>query len=395
MKSLVLFWITLIIPLTLLKCTTEKKEKDNTASANPFSGLEHLFTPPKNYVVYKTSKPIVVDGDMDDEEWFKAEWTDEFVDIEGSLRPDPYLPTRVKMLWDNEYFYFAAQLKDPHVWATLKNHDDAIFIDNDFEIFIDANNDGNLPNLKYPDHDTHRYYEFEINALNTTWDLFLDKAYRNGGLAMTNWEIKGLKTRVKVLGTINNPDDSDEGWTVEVAIPFSAIRFASSNNNVPMDGIQYRVNFSRVQYNTKIINRQYVKEKDSAHQDLPCYNWVWSPQGVINMHYPERWGYAQFSTEAVGTKKVPFVFYYSEKQKNYLWMVYYRQKEWMKKNSRYAVSLSELGLMDKEIIIEDKKNIHTLEATPHQFIATIKAEGDQTVWSINQDGLVHQSSQEL
>lgn len=395
MKSLVAYLIVLIIPLTFLKCTKSKKEQGSNAASNPFSGLEHLFTPSKNYTVYETSRPIVVDGDINDKDWLKAEWTDEFVDIEGSLRPDPYLPTRVKMLWDHEYFYFAAQLKDPHVWATLKNHDDVIFLDNDFEIFIDVNNDGNRLNLKYPDNDTHRYYEFEINALNTTWDLFLDRAYRNGGLAMTNWDIKRMKTGVKVLGTINNPDDSDEGWTVEVAIPFLAIHFASSKDNVPTDSVQYRVAFSRVQYDTKIVNRRYVKEKDSTGKDLPCYNWVWTPQGIINMHYPERWGYAQFSTETVGTKKVPFVFYYSEKQKNYLWLVYYRQHEWMLKNLRYAVSLNELGLIKKEIIIDDKKNILTLEATPHQFVATIKAEGDQTMWSINQDGLAQQSNQGL
>ena len=28
---------------------------------------------------------------------------------------------------------------------------------------------------------------------------------------------------------------------------------------------------------------------------VPEFNWVWSPQGVINMHVPERWGYVFFS----------------------------------------------------------------------------------------------------
>jgi Carbohydrate family 9 binding domain-like len=393
-QSFILVLMALIM-LQSLSCHTEKTNKDIQTTAKPFSGLEHLFAQPKNYIAYKTSRPIVVDGDINDDDWIKAEWTNEFVDIEGSLKPNPHFSTRAKMLWDSAYFYFAAELKDPHVWATLENHDDVIYLDNDFEIFIDVNNDGNRPNLKYPDHDTYRYYEFEMNALNTTWDLFLDRAYRNGGLPMTSWDIKELKTGVKVHGTINNPDDMDEGWTLEVAIPFSAIRFATGRDNVPTDGVQYRINFSRVQYDTKIVDRHYVKAKDSTGKDLPCHNWVWSPQGVINMHYPERWGYAQFSEETVGTRKVPFVFYYSEKQKNFLWLVYYKQKEWRQKKSRYAVNWSELGLLGKDLIIEDKKNIFVLEATPNQFIATIKAEGDQTVWSINQDGLIQQSNQEL
>ena len=357
---------------------------------DPFSGLEHLFTTPKNYVVYKTSKPIVIDGDINDEDWSKAQWTDEFVDIEGSLKPDPYLPTRVKMLWDDEYFYFAADLKDPHVWATLINHDEVIFIDNDFEIFIDPHNDRNRADLEYPDHDTHRYYEFEMNAFNTTWDLFLDKPYRNGGMPLNGWEIKGLKTGVKVLGTINNPGDTDTGWTVEVAIPFSSITYGSGQHSLPADGIQYKVNFSRVQYDTDIVEGKYVKQKDANGKDLPCYNWVWSPQGVINMHYPERWGLTQFSDELVGTKEVPFIVHYSEKVKNYLWLVYYRQKEWVRDNSGFTSNLQDLGINDT-VIIEETKNTLTLEAFKHYFIATISSEGDDTVWSINQEGLVWQS----
>ena len=62
-------------------------------------------------------------------------------------------------------------MEEPHVWGTLTKHDSVIFHDNDFEVFIDPNGD------------TLEYYEFEINALNTGWDLFLDKPYRQGGRA--------------------------------------------------------------------------------------------------------------------------------------------------------------------------------------------------------------------
>ena len=35
----------------------------------------------------------------------------------------------------------------------------------------------------------------------------------------------------------------------------------------------------------------YVKDPSFPHED----NWVWSPQGEIAMHLPERWGFLQFS----------------------------------------------------------------------------------------------------
>ena len=95
------------------------------------------------------------------------------------------------MLWDDDYFYFAADMEEPHVWGTLSKRDSVIFHDNDFEIFID------------PDDDEERYVEFEINALNTAWDLYLPKQYNRGGSADCSFEFKGIKHAVQVDGTLN------------------------------------------------------------------------------------------------------------------------------------------------------------------------------------------------
>src|SRR6266851_4866612 len=120
---------------------------------------ESLYVPPKCYVCYQASGPITIDGRLDEVAWQQVPWTDLFVDIEGDAKPRPRLGTRVKMLWDDQFFYVGAELEEPHVWGTLTQHDSVIFQDNDFEVFIDPNGDN------------HEYYEFEINALNTGWDL--------------------------------------------------------------------------------------------------------------------------------------------------------------------------------------------------------------------------------
>ena len=166
---------------------------------------------PKGYVAYRAAGPITIDGKIDEKDWQAAPWTDAFVDIEGSLKPLPRYQTRAKMLWDDQYFYVAAQLQEPHVWGTLTKHDAVIFQDNDFEIFID------------PDGDNHEYYEIEINALNTEWDLFLAKPYRDGGPAVDAWEIPGLKTAVHVQGTLNDARDKDQFWSVEFAFPWKVL----------------------------------------------------------------------------------------------------------------------------------------------------------------------------
>ena len=116
---------------------------------------------PKGYLAHYTETPITIDGKISDCAWDLASWTDDFEDIEGDKKPRPLYQTRAKMLWDDNYLYIAAELIEPHIWGTLTEHDSVIFYDNDFEVFIE------------PDGDTHEYLEFEMNALNTGWDLKL------------------------------------------------------------------------------------------------------------------------------------------------------------------------------------------------------------------------------
>ncbi len=335
---------------------------------SPFAGMEALFTPPKQYSVNYTSQLPNIDGDLSDAVWQKAAWTDVFTDIEGSKQPAPAYATRVKMLWSDSALYVAAELIEPHVWSKLLQFDTIIFQDNDFEIFID------------PDNDTHTYFEIEVNARNTIFDLLLPKPYRNNGDALVSWNVDKLKSAVKIQGTLNNPSDTDKGWTVEMAIPYWALS-TGIRPKMPKEGDFWRINFSRVEWDTFVENGQYIKKKDAKGRVLPEHNWVWSPQGLINMHYPERWGYLHFTKN-----NSPFSLPYAEKQKNYLWLVYYKQKQYHEKNGRYAPTLQALGIKENPLV-DNQKNQLTLEATPHQFMAIIQG-NDRVQWSINQDGLV-------
>jgi hypothetical protein len=243
---------------------------------------------PSGYVCYFSDVPLTINGDLNKTAWQAAPWTEYFVDIEGDKKPLPRFRTRAKMLWDADYFYIAAEMEEPHVWGTLTEHDSVIFYDNDFEVFID------------PDGDNHDYGELEINALNTTWDLRLPKPYRNGGPAIDAWEIEGMKTAVFVQGTLNNPSDTDTGWCVEMALPWESLA-SLQGGACPADGQQWRVNFSRVEWDIEIVDGAYRKIPNR-----PEHNWVWSPQWVIDMHRPEFWGYVQFSQIPVGAETVPF-----------------------------------------------------------------------------------------
>ncbi|MFH0992455.1 MAG: carbohydrate-binding family 9-like protein [bacterium] len=279
----------------------------------------------KSYLCYRTDKPIMVDGNLDESGWKKVPWSDPFMDIEGSRKPPPRLLTCMKMLWDKNYLYIGAALQEPNVWATLTQRDTVIFNDNDFEVFIDPNGD------------SHDYGEFEMNAFNTGWDLFLPIPYKDGGKADDGWNINGLKTGVKIFGTLNNAADQDSGWTVEIAIPWKALSKLRHTVQPPLHGNQWRVNFSRVEWKTMTIGQSYQKIPKT-----PEDNWVWSPQGVVDMHRPEEWGIVQFSTDPIG-KSVAKPYPYLEERK-ILHKIYYAQKSYYEKNKSYADSLEALDM---------------------------------------------------
>ncbi len=331
---------------------------------------------PRHYVCQRTERPPTIDGRLNEACWRQAQWTEDFVDIEGADRRVPRFRTRAKMLWDEHFFYVAAELEEPHVWATLTERDAVIFQDNDFEVFID------------PDGDTHQYYEFEMNAYGTEWDLFLVKPYRNGGPAVNAWNIDGLKTAVHVAGTIDTPADTDTGWSVELAFPWRVLRECAGGMAAPpAEGDQWRVNFSRVEWQIEITPEGYEKVPGR-----PEDNWVWSPQGLINMHYPEQWGLVQFTETPVGQAPPPFAPSPADEARTCLRAVYYREHRFREAHGHFTASLDSLDLPAPAL--RHHQWPPAIEVTSRSFVATLPeaadldGDGDAGCWVIRDDSRV-------
>jgi WD40 repeat protein/serine/threonine protein kinase len=333
----------------------------------------HAYQPPRGYVAYRAAGPVAFDGRLDEGAWKDAAWTDDFVDIEGEKRVRPRFRTRAKMMWDDQYLYIGAELEEPHVQGTYTKHDSYIFHeDNDFEVFLN------------PDGSNHKYAELEMNALNTTWDLRMTRPYRDGGKAEDRFEIPGLKTAVHVNGTVNDPYDTDTGWVVEIAIPWAVVGALKDDQSAapPKDGNQWRINFSRVEWRWDIVRGKYVRRKDRRED-----NWVWSPQGVVDMHRPETWGYVQFSTAAPGT--AAFRPDPAGPAKHLLHRIYYAQTAFANEHDRYARSLGELGLSG--LADETLAGPLLLEANDDHWQATADVklpDGSKRQWHIREDSRV-------
>ena len=294
-----------------------------TAPAVAQGGLleqhQRTLTLPHHYVCYRTTGTLNIDGIADEADWQQAEPTAPFADISGEGFATPLYETRAKMLWDDDYLYVSAQLEEPNIIAKLSQRDTIIYYDNDFEVFID------------PDGDGQNYFEIENNARGVIFDLMLDRPYRCGGNFLLQWDCPGLRLAVHCDGTLNQPADKDRGWSVEMAIPRQALTLNFLN---PLQaGNWWRINFSRVQWLKK-----------------PEENWVWMPTGKIDMHMPDRWGYIYFSEQTVGQGKETFRYPYNMKAYRLLWSMFYAQQQHFSKTRTYLQKVEDFGLgaADKE-----------------------------------------------
>lgn len=255
----------------------------------------HYSLHPNVYVAPFISKPLNIDGNIYKDEWNHIPYSNDFDDIRGINdapsrdRPSLACRTRFKMMYDNQYLYIAAMIEsDMEVVAKFKERNSPIYhSDSDFEVFID------------PESSCQNYKELEMNAINTVWNLMLDKPYMDGGHEHSArvaekgeddyYEVKSQQTATVLLE--GNLNDDTKGsrvvWGVEIALAHvDTVRFQKQHKVPPQRGNLWRINFSRVE-----------KQGD--------INWTWQPQriwdgntgsymGKVNMHLPDAWGYVRF-----------------------------------------------------------------------------------------------------
>jgi hypothetical protein len=261
-----------------------------------------------HYTCYRTAGALSIDGKLDELSWKLAPRSQPFVDIVTG-KPARF-DTRVAILWDDDCLYFGFTAEETDVWATFTQRDSKIYEDNDLEVFI-AGEDA--------------YYEFEINALNTVYEVFwiwkdifqsghhyfgrrefnpdLHPTMEISGIGghvhprgerwgFLDWDYPGLRHAVHVEGVLNKRAGTDKGWSAELAFPWQGLELlAGSRSLPPQDGDMWRIDCSRFQQ----------VGADGKRLD-PSAGWTWNRHGHYDSHIPETFTYVHFSSQVVGTQ---------------------------------------------------------------------------------------------
>ncbi len=245
------------------------------------------------YTAIRTDRPLQIDGKLDEPIWRRANRSPRFVDLITG-KPTHH-ETRAAIVWDDEALYIGYWVTEPNVIARFERRDSPIYYENDVELFI-AGKDA--------------YYELELNAKGTIYEAFFvwRDAYQTGeyrsdpqlapsargsqsfnGVGLRNhprgrriaflrYDLPGLRSGVSIDGTLNDGSDVDEGWTVELALPWKSMKWLAAGDSrslPPQLGDQWRMNLFRFnKYKAPKPNR------DSG-------GWAVGKHGVWDSHIPE------------------------------------------------------------------------------------------------------------
>jgi hypothetical protein len=263
---------------------------------------------PASYHCLRTPLPVEIDGNLEKPVWKKAPRSSRFVDLVTG-KP-ALLDTRIAALWDENYFYLAFRVEEPDVQARLTERDSFIWLENDIEVFIAG-----------PD----CYYELQINALGTVYEVFyiwqdalkpgsffdrpeFDLMTRNldviGGFqdagrfgchprgkrwAFMDWDFPGLRWAVQVNGTINNHDDLDQGWTVELGFPWKGMEVLAQSRSLPPENQDVWL-MSFLRFEALEANGRKIE---------PSVGWALNAHGVYDSHIPERFSRVVFIHDSI------------------------------------------------------------------------------------------------
>jgi len=268
---------------------------------------KHLQMENIDYQAKKIATSIIVDGNINKPEWQAARWSKRFVDMVTGQAG--MYNTQTALLWNDTYLYIAFTAEEPFVEALQTQRHSIVFLENDLELFIDGGD---------------CYYELEINAANTIYEVFfiwkdaytkgsrfdtpqfdvhLPQAYTFGGdydrsgasfwkgthprgirWAFTSFDMPGLQTAVTVDGTINNNIDIDKGWNAEIAIPWQSLQLLANGKTIPpTNGDVWNMFLGRFQ-------KLMVGGKEVSPHPAMALN----SHGIYDTHMPDKWSRIKF-----------------------------------------------------------------------------------------------------
>jgi len=199
-------------------------------------------TPKKSLQTKFSSEKITVDGKFDEEVWKSAAVATNFEMLapENGRKETNERRTEVKIVYDNDAIYVAATLYDNEpskIQKELTTRDNFASADH-FGVFLNGYNDG------------QQEFRFFVSASGVQQDVLYTDANGEDDTWNAIWDSKTLIT--------------DIGWTVEIKIPYAALRFSSESKQTWGLNFYREVYRDRHQFTWSLMDNKISSEANQA-----------------------------------------------------------------------------------------------------------------------------------
>lgn len=178
-------------------------------------------------IARRATGPITLDGKLDEPDWQAAQRTGPFV---TTMNGGPgSFEARAQVLYDAEAFYCAFQVADDLLKSSFRKTDDHLWEQDTVEIMFD------------PDGDARNYFELQVSPRGVHFDTRYDAPRDPRPFGHVDWSSE-VQAGVAVRGKIDDAE-ADEGYTVELRVPWSAFAAGEPPAVPPGPGTTWRINF--------------------------------------------------------------------------------------------------------------------------------------------------------
>lgn len=212
--------------------TAENDLPDPTPTRRSEAGTDEVI----ERKVYTTApllpgRSVSIDGSLDEAAWEQVSWAGGFIEQRPDENTSPEHQTQFKILYDSRHLYVGIRCFDSQPDQIVKRLSRRDGFDGDWVgVFIDSY------------HDRRTAFGFVVTAAGVKGDVFESN---NGGNEDDSWNpIWFVKTAV-----------DDTGWTAEMKIPLSQLKFGSAPDQV---------------WGLQVMRRLFREEERSVWQRLPA-----------------------------------------------------------------------------------------------------------------------------
>jgi hypothetical protein len=230
------------------------------------ANADEAQSPVPRLIARRATSAIKIDGKLDEADWAQTETTPKLVNTMTGA-PAAF-DANVRVLYDADQLYLGYTVADDFLKSSFEKNDDHLWEQDAIELMVD------------PDGDAKNYFEMQVAPTGHVFDTRYDSRRQPRPFGDMAWSSK-LSAAVKLRGTVND-ETSDEGYDVELSIPWSAFAAGGGDGAPPKAGATWRMNF-------------YVMDAREKGQRAAG----WSPPFVGDFHTLGRFGRVVFPSAAV------------------------------------------------------------------------------------------------